>query len=118
MELDSLTPHCIRECNVGKQRECWADAWYLWIEMKYIGNVVSGFRKDFDIEFPHYWLELGDFLYTNGMCELKNGDMEWVMLTYKKDIYYKHHNITINKIFSENESLASVIQLKNMGYLK
>lgn len=117
MEIDTLTPHNMRECKWGKKHECWADAHHLWIQMKFIGTIVSGFRKDFDLKSPHYWLEYGNFVYTNSMYENENGDMKWVLLTYEKDSYYKHHNIRINKIQSEDESLLTIVNLKKRGYL-
>ena len=118
MEIeDTLKPHNIRECKWGKKHECWSDAYQLWIQMKFKGIIVSGFRKDFDLKYPHYWMELGDFVYTTGMIELENGDMDWVLLSYKKDIYYKHNNIRINKIETEDESLLAIVELKKLGYL-
>ena len=119
MEEDKLKPYNIRECKWGKGRECWADAYHLWITMKFKGTIVSGYR-DFDREnnsFPHYWMELGNFVYTIGLCELENKDTEWVLLTYKKDEYYNHHNIIVNKIETEDESLKNIVELKKRGYM-
>ena len=117
MAEDTLKPHMIRKCNWGKAHECWADAYQLWIQMKFKGTIVSGFRKDFDLKSPHYWMELGNYVYTSGLIETTEGNMEWVIFSYKKDIYYKHNNIRINKVETEEESLLSIVNLRNRGYL-
>ena len=118
---DTLKPHNIRGFNRKNQKggECYIDAYSIWIDMKYIGHIVKGYRKGIDIETPHYWLEVGDYVYTVGFCELKNDEghkyNKWEMLSYKKDSYYNHFPITKYCIETEEESLLAIMALKMKG---
>ena len=115
---DTLKPHNIRGFNRKNQKggECYIDAYSIWIDMKYIGHIVKGYRKGIDIENPHYWLEVGDYVYSVGKSELKNGEgYEWNMFSYKKDSYYNHYPITKYCIETEEESLLAIMALKMKG---
>jgi len=115
---DTLKPYKIRSFNRKNQKggECYIDAYIIWISMKYIGHIVKGYRKGIDIENPHYWLEVGDYVYSVGKSELKNGEgYEWNMFSYKKDSYYNHYPITKYCIETEDESLLSIMALKMKG---
>jgi len=117
---NTLKPHNRRGFNRKNQKggQCWLDAYIMWRSMKFIGHIVKGYRKGIDIETPHYWLEVGDYVYTVGRCELENDEgYEWNMFTYKKDSYYNHFPITKYCIETEEESLLVIMGLKIKGLM-
>ena len=119
--VEALKPHNVkgfRRPNL-KEGECYLDAYHMWINLKYIGNVVRGVRKG--DRTNHYWLEVGNYIYTVGKSWKRGEDPsdlttgEWVMVTYKKDIYYEHYEMKNLHKQSESESLLDILKMKLHG---
>lgn len=110
--------HSFRPWERYKQQkhECYLDMYYLYHQMKYIGNLCQGRRQyrecgGGDVNL-HYWLEVGKYAYTVGLVYWKNDDgietERWGVMTYDKEKYHDHYQIKDYEVWSQRRGIMAV----------
>ena len=103
-----------------KKHQCYLDILYLYIQMKTIGQICTGYRKKFnDVDInPHWWLEVGDYAYQITMCEIDDQTQHWIMQTFKKEDFYDHYKIEVERKLTDREAYGLVIRARKRGLIE
>tara|TARA_R110000803_G_scaffold210342_1_gene281880 strand:- start:6 stop:431 length:426 start_codon:yes stop_codon:yes gene_type:complete len=102
------------------KHQCYLDILYLYIQMKTIGQICTGYRKKYnDVDTnPHWWLEVGDYAYQITMCEFDDLTLHWIMQTFKKEEFYDHYKIVVERKLTDREAGEMVIRAHKRGLIE